>query len=195
MSQTTSFRSRVTAVWAFVAAVILLGCSINAAAQNSTRVVVNRVRLSDELVAAIQMRYRVRIPDGEYWYDRVSGAWGMQGGPTRGFTLPELNVGGPLSENASRGNTGVFVNGRELHVYDVLRLRQVVGYVLPGRYWLNARGVAGYEGGPAQWDLLRMARSNDRSGRYHSDIGTVLGDGRGFIGYISRDSSMTSEQR
>src|SRR5262245_40134394 len=82
-------------------------------------VIINDVRLSDEQVAALERRFRIPMRDGNYWYDRRGGAWGLKGGPTAGFTLVGLDVGGPLKANASNGNTGVFVNGRELHILDV----------------------------------------------------------------------------
>src|SRR5262245_1813054 len=43
---------------------------------------INRTWLSDGWVFALEREYRVRIPDGSYWYDRMSGAWGVEGGPT-----------------------------------------------------------------------------------------------------------------
>jgi hypothetical protein len=98
------------------------------------------------------------VPDGSYWYDKVSGAWGRQGGPALGLTLPGLEVGGALRPDASGGNTGVFVNGRELHDLDVLGLRQIAGAVVPGRYWIDAQGNGGYEGGPALFNLALLAQ-------------------------------------
>ena len=51
----------------------------------------------------------------------------------------------------------IFVNGRELHPYDVYALQSVTGPILPGRYFITAEGLAGYEGGPPLWNLLALA--------------------------------------
>ena len=124
-----------------------------------SRVVINGARLSDATVRALEQQYHVQIQDGVYWYDPVCGAWGFQGGPVAGYVLPGLNLGGPLRADASNGNTGVFANGRELHPYDVLALQRLVGAVYPGRYWVDARGNYGYEGGAMLGNLWALARS------------------------------------
>jgi hypothetical protein len=181
---------------------IIFGASdmLSAHAQQGYRdsaryVVVNRVRLSDEVIRALEARYGGRIVNGEYWYDKACGAWGLEGGQTLGFIHAGYNLGGALRRDASRGNTGVFVNGRELHRLDVAALQQL-GPVYRGRYWLDARGNVGYEGGPAFVNLVQLAQgSQNRGGRrgsilsgmYDSGVGRVLGDGS----YISGDSSVT----
>jgi hypothetical protein len=155
-------------------------------------VIINRTRLGNDQLRALEQRYRVRIPDGHYWYDKFSGAWGLEGGPTSGFTFPGLNLGGPLHADASRGNTRVFINGRELHYLDVLALQQLVIQVLPGRYWVDAQGYCGYEGGPALLNLVQLAQAANHhrggkgitSGMYDSGIGSVSGGG-----FISGSSS------
>jgi hypothetical protein len=158
-------------------------------------VVVNRVRLNDGTIQALEARYGGRIVNGEYWYDRACGAWGLEGGQTLGFIHAGYNFGGALRRDASRGNTGVFVNGRELHRLDVAALQQL-GPVYRGRYWLDARGNVGYEGSPAFVNLVQLAQSGQNQGRrrgsilsgmYDSGVGRVLGDGS----YISGDSSVT----
>ena len=68
-----------------------------------------------------------------------------------------LPLGGPLRRDASGGGAGVFVNGRELPSADVAQLRQLYGTVSRARYWLNAQQIAGYEGGPAQFNLPAAA--------------------------------------
>lgn len=163
--------------------------------ENTRDVVINKTRLSDAKVNALEQKFRVRIPDGSYWYDRVSGAWGVEGGPTAGFILPGLNLGGPLRADASKGRTGVFVNGRELHKLDVQALQRITP-VYRGRFWVDAQGNGGYEGGEAFFNLIQLAhnagllrggaRRSILSGMYDSGIGRVLGNGD-F--YISGDSS------
>ena len=111
-------------------------------------VVVNRARLSDDQVAALESRFHVRILDGAYWYDRRSGAWGTEGGPTIGFIPAGLSLGGPLRADASGGRTGVFINGREIHPIDAAVLQQLLGQLIPGRYWVNSLGLCGHEGNP-----------------------------------------------
>lgn len=106
---------------------------------------------------------------GHYWYDNATGALGMWGGPTVTFLQAGLGLGGALPPNASGGGhgmlTGVFINGRELHPGDVQALQALLGTrVLPGRWWVDAMGNAGYEGGPALMNLHAIARQNSRGG-------------------------------
>jgi hypothetical protein len=124
-----------------------------------TDVVVNGVRLRDGEVAELERMAGKRcapLRDGTYWYDPVSGAWGAQSGPALGFRRAGLGIGGPLRANASNGHTGVFVNGRELHRLDVLALQRL-GQVWLGRYWLDALGNFGREGGKMLGNLARLA--------------------------------------
>ncbi|GKU87974.1 hypothetical protein SLEP1_g2296 [Rubroshorea leprosula] len=60
------------------------------------------------------------IQPGKYWYDFRAGFWGVMGGPCLGIIPPfieEFNY--QMPENCAGGNTGVFVNGRELHKNDL----------------------------------------------------------------------------
>lgn len=127
------------------------------AAGSSRHVVINGHRFDAAELETLEGRYRGRLPDGDYWYDPVLGAWGFVGGPTQGFVVPGLSLGGPLQPGASGGGTRVFVNGRELHPYDVLALQQITGPVPPGRYFITSQGLAGPEGGPPLWNLVAMA--------------------------------------
>lgn len=115
-------------------------------------VFVNGQRIADEHVAAMEAAWNTAVEDGHYWYDGVSGAWGVEGGPCAGFMDAGLPLGGPLSPLASFGDTGVFINGRELHRSDVLALSRL-GPVLRGRYWLDGYGNVGWEGRPAVGNL------------------------------------------
>ena len=134
------------------------------AAGGRRNVVINDQRLSDADLAQVEQAYRVRIEDANYWYDRVLGAWGVKDGPTLGFITPGLNLGGALQPDASGGGTQIFVNGRELHPYDVMALQQITGPISPGRYFITGAGIAGYEGGPPMWNLASMAAESPSSG-------------------------------
>jgi hypothetical protein len=94
-------------------------------------------RLEDSTLQALERGYGVPIKPGRYWYDGVSGVWGLEGGPAEGQIHPGLRLGGPLKRDASKGRTGVIVNGRELHELDggAAPLRDGD----PGRYWARQR--------------------------------------------------------
>jgi hypothetical protein len=124
-------------------------------------VICNGQRLPDETVRALERAYHVPVRPGVYWYDRMTGAWGVWGGPVAGVIMPGLNLGGPLAENASNGNTGIFINGRELHQRDVWVLRQIM-IPLPGTYWMNASGTFGYVGGPPISNVYWLAAAASR---------------------------------
>jgi hypothetical protein len=191
---------KTTITWMLLT-VMLFGLSANLtnAQTESSNVVINETQLSEETLSAFEKKYGVRIPDGNYWYDSKAGVWGMKGGPTLGFTLAGLKLGGTLKASASNGNTKVFINGRELHLYDVLSLQQLVyPYpVLQGRYWVDAHGNFGYEGGFALGNLLQIAQARYSSGGksgYDSGIGAVMGDGSGCTTFISGNSSAISSK-
>jgi hypothetical protein len=140
------------------------GGSSTSPARTERQVVINGWPLSADEIQTLEERYRTRISGGPYWYDAVLGAWGIEGGPTLGFVVPGLGLGGPLRPEASGGGTQVFVNGRELHPKDVLALQQITGPIAPGRYFITSQGLAGYEGGPALWNLLVMAAQSQGGG-------------------------------
>uniref|UniRef100_A0A0A9ARU2 Probable zinc-ribbon domain-containing protein n=1 Tax=Arundo donax TaxID=35708 RepID=A0A0A9ARU2_ARUDO len=69
------------------------------------------------------------VEPGSYWYDYRAGFWGVMGRECIGIIPPyirEFNY--PMARNCAGGNTGVFVNGRELHQRD---LDLLVGRGLP----------------------------------------------------------------
>jgi hypothetical protein len=148
-------------------------------------VIVNDVRLSNDVIQGLEAQYGVRVQAGAYWYDAVSGAWGFDGGPTVGFIPPGLELGGPLAPDASNGTTPVFINGRQLPVRDVLALQQLVGPVLPGRYWLDAQGNVGVEGGPAFLNLVALAQQGQRTTTFYrsglTDIGAGSSGGTSYV--------------
>lgn len=123
------------------------------------------------------------IAQGNYWYDPVSGLWGLAGGPSTGQIQPNLRLGGPLQPDASGGGTGVFVNGREIHPQELIRLQRLFGVVYRGRYWMNAQLVGGFEGGPAIFNL-RAAAGASGSGYNRNTIGGGLMSDGNCSGYL-----------
>jgi hypothetical protein len=126
-------------------------------------VVVNAVSLDTQTRSALERAYGVPLVPGRYWYDAVSGVWGREGGPAAGQIHPGLRLGGPLRRDASRGRTGVVVNGRELHALDVAALQRCTP-VIPGRYWVLANGVGGQEHGPASFNLAALCGGSSGGG-------------------------------
>ena len=127
-----------------LACLLGLGMVAPARAQQAAGIFVNGERLPPATIQALEYQYRVRLQPGCYWYDRLSGMWGLEGGPTVGQIFPGLALGGPLRANASGGNTGVFINSRELHQAEVAYLQRCTP-VFQGRYWMNAAGIGGLD--------------------------------------------------
>ncbi|KAG0577550.1 hypothetical protein KC19_5G164600 [Ceratodon purpureus] len=116
------------------------------------KVTVNGSPISDALLNRAE-GFAGPIHPGSYWYDSHAGFWGTSGGPCVGIIPPhieELSLQ-PLSRHCSGGQTGVVVNGRELHKsdYDLLVRRGLPP--TPGKqYFVDIEGhvteaVSGYE--------------------------------------------------
>ena len=103
-----------------------------------------------------------------------------------------------MPPNCSGGGTGVFVNGRELHPMDVTALQRIIP-VVPGRFWLDARGNGGPEGGAATFNLIALAQQagagSSQSGPWSHGSWTpggnawVGGDGEGFTHFMGPDGT------
>ena len=163
------------------------------------QIIINQTALTDAEIQNLQQQYGVQLVPGRYWYDRLCGAWGQEGGPAAGFVMPGIAAGGPLRADASAGTTGVFINGRQLHYLDVTALQRFIP-VLPGRYWVDAAWNCGYEGGPPLFNLAHVMRMSGASGggawshttSMFTDSTAVGGDGEGFMYVSGKDSSGTS---
>ncbi|XP_010266457.1 PREDICTED: uncharacterized protein LOC104603961 [Nelumbo nucifera] len=92
----------------------------NQTAENDrSNVSVNGKPIPDHLVKKAEKKAG-SIQAGQYWYDFNCGFWGVMGHPCLGIIPPfieEFNI--PMPKNCAGGNTGVFVNGRELHQKDL----------------------------------------------------------------------------
>ncbi|CAH9092845.1 unnamed protein product [Cuscuta epithymum] len=70
------------------------------------------VKRAEKLAGPIQL--------GKYWYDVRAGFWGVIGHPCLGIIPPNIEeFNYPMPKHCAAGNTGVFVNGRELHETDL----------------------------------------------------------------------------
>jgi hypothetical protein len=122
------------------------------------------------------------IPAGNYWYDGVSGLFGTVGGGAQGVTSPGLPFGPMPAGVSGSGMTGIFINGREITMQEAQYLTGIVGGQIPqGRYFLQANGNAGQEGGPVAINLYAAAKAHG-GGR-----GGGGGGGGGQATYIGTD--------
>jgi hypothetical protein len=112
---------------------MLSACILAVPARAATGIVINGTELTTPQALAVVAMYGYAPPRGRYWYDSRSGAWGLEGSGTAGFILPGHNFG-PVARDASNGNTGVIINGRELNLTEALSLQRTFGAAYRGRW-------------------------------------------------------------
>ena len=151
-------KARTFPILALLLAAVLVGVRPAAGGSSAENgdVEVNGQRLTPAELALLEKVNGGPVPEGAYWYDRTSGLWGHLGGPAAGAIAAGLEIGGPLAPDASGGTTGVFFNGREITSLELYRVSQHFGILPKGRYWLDAQGRGGLEGGPPAF-VLRQA--------------------------------------
>jgi hypothetical protein len=142
------------------------GVTLSGNSQNSNEVIINNTVLTNVQIQEIVKRYGIAPKPGKYWYDSLSGLYGVYGYPSFGFMYPGHNFG-TLSKDASAGNTGVLVNGRELPQLEWAVWSYILGsYIQPGSYWLDSQGNVGYTGyNVAVVNLFAAARKNGYTGK------------------------------
>jgi hypothetical protein len=127
-------------------------------ASQSTGIVINDRELTAQQVQELVAIYRFPPPKGTFWYDSRSGLYGMQGREAAGYIRPGHDFG-PLSPRASNGDTGVFINGREINQQELAFLQILFnGQVQRGRAWLDGTTWnIGVEGSPIPIANLALA--------------------------------------
>ncbi|MEM7372748.1 MAG: hypothetical protein AAF587_29275 [Bacteroidota bacterium] len=149
--------------------------------QQKRTVIVNDQRVPESTLQAFERQYGIQILSGKYWYDARAGLWGYIGGPTVGYILPNMNLGGKLKYNASGAMTNVVINGRSIHMQE-LRYLQSLGPVYAGRYWLDAYGNYGLEGGPMMGNLVQAAQYAQGRGRRNGGGSSFFRNGYTGVG-------------
>ena len=147
---------------------------------------INGRALTEQQKAEFIRIYGVRPLGGDFWYDTRSGLWGARGREAFGVIRPGHNYGA-LMPNASAGNTGVFINGRQINLAEARYIYSLLGSVIPGRWWLDGTtGYYGLEGNSRPFgNMFAVARaaqrrSNDGGAHYYNDgMGTSVATSAG----------------
>ncbi len=156
-------------------------------------IIINGKEITKDQIQEIRTRYGVEPRPGNYWYDAVSGLYGVTGYPSYGFMYPGHNFG-TLIRNCSGGNTGVIINGRELPQLEWAVWSSILGsYIQPGNYWFDSQGNAGYVGFDVPVvNLFAAARQNSYRGQssggdnfWSSRFGAGNSSADGSQGYVS----------
>ncbi|CAH2076859.1 unnamed protein product [Thlaspi arvense] len=89
-----------------------------------------------------------KLKPGDYWYDKVAGYWGKVGEKPCQIITPHINIGGSnIRENASNGDTEIFINNRQITKSELMMLK-MVGVQCEGKphFWVDSDGNYQEEG-------------------------------------------------
>ena len=154
--------------------------AMNASVGAGTKVFINEKEISPEQVSLLTHTYGAAPPPGNYWYDPRSGLYGYWGREAAGYIKPGHDFG-DVPAQASGGNTGVFINGREINLTEAQFFQRLFGVVYQGHFWLDgATGNLGVEGNPTPLANLVVAMQRAQgsgSSEYHwrDGSGAVIG--------------------
>lgn len=159
---------------------------------DSTGIIINGRPISPQQVRELQAQYGQVAPPGRYWYDTRSGMWGVEGDALMGFIRPGHDFG-PLAANASRGNTGVFINGREINMAEAGFYQRLAGRVYQGHWWIDGRGNVGLEGNPSPMGNIYAAmqqaqQSAQHGGFWKKSVDGLVGASDGNCSIVTTDS-------
>jgi hypothetical protein len=165
--------------------------------QGRTGIYINGREISQQQAEQLRAMYGYVAPPGKYWYDSRGGLYGTMGFEAAGFMRPGHDFG-PLPANASNGNTGVFINGRQINMNEAMYCQRLFGAVYQGHWWLDGRtGNMGAEGNPmAIVNVFVALQQSQRSGQggsysWHSNTTGASGGSSGGCSYVSIPGSGT----
>ena len=149
-------------------------------AAQGTGVFINEKPVTQAQLDELKQAYGAPPPPGRYWYDPRSGLYGNWGYEAAGYIRAGHNFD-PVPADASKGNTGVFINGRQINLTEAQFFQRLFGAVYQGHWWLDGQtGNVGLEGNPAPIANVVVAMQQaSRSGG---------GGGGGGGGYRWRDN-------
>jgi hypothetical protein len=155
------------------------------AQQTGTGVVINGREITPIQARQFAAIYHNPPVPGRYWYDSRSGAWGYEGRQTGGFLYPGHDYG-PLAANASNGDTGVFINGREITYTEVMALKNLFGVVYRGHFWIDGRtGNVGTEGNPMPMANIAAAlRAQQQQGGQACGVTACVSSNPQGLGFV-----------
>ncbi len=129
-------------------------------------VYVNGRQLSMPELQQHQAMYNAPVQPGHYWYDPTSGLYGLWGREAIGY-IRTGHAYGRAPANASNGNTGIYLNGRQLNAVELTQWQGLFRQIIqPGRYWLDGNtGNVGVEGNLTPTGNVRAAIQASRGYR------------------------------
>lgn len=136
-----------------------------AQAEQGTGVFINQKPVPQAQLDELKKLYGAAPPPGRYWYDPRSGLYGNWGYEAAGYIRPGHDFGA-VPADASKGDTGVFINGRQINLTEAQFFQRLFGAVYQGQWWLDGQtGNVGLEGNttPVANVVAAMQQTN-RSG-------------------------------